>query len=157
MKFCAKCGNANTDEAVFCGSCGTPMEQAPAAPPTAEAAVPQPAAPAPPAYEAPAYSGAAYAAPAAPAPAEVKNTATLWLILNIVATVLCCPSALFSIIGLILAAMGMSSFKKGDYEDMRKKAKFAMILFIVTLVLGIIGWIITMIGAPVLIAWLNDL
>lgn len=150
MKYCAKCGNANADEAVFCSSCGSPLEQAPAAPQQSAAPAPEPAAysaPAPqpqqPAYTAPAYdTSSAYTAPAAPADGEVKNKATLWLILNIVATVLCCPSSLFGILGIIFAAIGMGSYKKGDYDDMNKKSKIAMIMFIVAAVLGVILWII---------------
>ena len=157
MKYCSKCGNANSDESLFCASCGTPLEQAPAAPtlppepaqpepayaaPTYEA----PAAPVAPTYEAPSYN-AAYTPqqPAAPT-GEVKNTATLWLILNIVATVFCCcPGGIFSIIGIILAGMGMGSYKNGDYEDMKKKSKISMIMFIIGIILGLIGlvvWII---------------
>lgn len=131
MKYCAKCGNTNTDEAVFCASCGSPMEQAPAAPQ---------AAPEAPAYTAPAYDASAYSAPAA-AVTETKNTATLWLILNIVVTVLCC-GGLFSILGIIFAAIGMGSFKKGDYEDMKKKSKLSMIMFIIGLLLGLIFMVI---------------
>lgn len=152
MKYCSKCGNANVDEAVFCAGCGSPMEQAPAAPQppvaapaTAPAAAPAaPAeqttysAPAPSAYAAPSYS-TSYTGP----DIQTKNSSTLWLILNIAATLFCCPGALFSIIGLIFAIIGMGSYNKGDYEDMKKKTKVSMILFIVGAVLGLIGWIVT--------------
>lgn len=144
MKYCAKCGNSNVDEAVFCSSCGSPLDQAPAAP--------QPPAPDPTAYSAPATiqqtytapsydTSSAYTAPAATT-GDVKNKATLWLILNIVVTVLCCPSALFGILGIIFAGIGTSSFKKGDYVDVGKKSKLAMIMFIIAVVLGLVGWII---------------
>ncbi len=152
MKYCSKCGNANSDEAVFCSGCGSPLEQAPAAPQPAPAPepAPEPVAYTAPVsqptsqqgtYTAPAYDSSAYSAPAAPAGGEVKNKATLWLILNIVSTVLCC-SGIFGIIGIILAAMGMGSFKRADYEDMNKKSKIAMIMFIIGTVLGLIGEII---------------
>lgn len=153
MKYCSKCGNANSDEAVFCAGCGSPLEQAPAAPQPAPEPTPEPAAytaPAPQStpqqgtYTAPAYDSSAYTAPAAPAGGEVKNKATLWLILNIVSTVLCC-SGVFGIIGIILAAMGMGSFKRADYEDMNKKSKIAMIMFIIGTILGLIGEIIAII------------
>ena len=137
MKFCAKCGNANTDEAVFCASCGTPMEQAPAAPQASEPVVSVPVTPT--------YSAPAYSAPMAAAPEEVKNTSTLWLILNIVVTVLCC-GGLFSILGIVFAAMGMGAYKKGDYEEMKKKSKLSMIMFIVGLVLGLISLVIGIIA-----------
>ena len=145
MKFCSKCGNSNTDEAVFCASCGTPLDQAPAAP----AAPEQPAQPEQPAYTAPTYTAptydsSAYTAQAAPV-AEQKNSATLWLILNIVATVLCCPNIIvwiFSIIGIVTAGLGMSAFKKGDFEEMKKKSKLSMIMFIVAIAIGIVSGIL---------------
>lgn len=152
MKYCAKCGNANADEAVFCASCGSPLEQAPAAPEAAPAPESAPelvpeSAPEPSAYSAPTYD----ATPAAPAE---KNTATLWLILNIVLTVLCCGN-LFGIIGIIFAAIGMGSHGKGNYEDMKKKAKISMIMFIVGIVLGIISIIVAI--ATGLLASISDL
>jgi succinate dehydrogenase/fumarate reductase cytochrome b subunit len=144
MKYCSKCGNANADESVFCSSCGTPMEQAPAAP-AAPQSVP---APEPASYSAPAPQQSAYTAPSydnysAPTAAvtETKNSATLWLILNIVATVLCC-AGLFGILGIVFAAMGMGSFNKGDYEEMQKKSKLSMIMFIIGMVLGVISLIV---------------
>lgn len=147
MKFCAKCGNSNTDEAVFCASCGSPMEQAPAAPQPAEPV----AAPVQPVYTAPAYS-----APAAPAPVEGdKNPAKIWLILNIVATVLCCPGWLFTVIGIVMAAIGNGSFNKGEYADAKSKSKISMIMFIIGAVLGLIGWILMAIFIPVIIAAAN--
>jgi hypothetical protein len=153
MKYCSKCGNANTDEAIFCSSCGSTIDQAPAAPQPAPApepptyTAPQPVTytvPQQPIYTAPTYDNA-YTSPAAPA-AEAKNSSTLWLILNIVLTVLCCPfSFIFSVIGIIFAAMGMSSFNKGDFEDMKKKSKISMIMFIVGAAIGLILMIITIV------------
>ena len=135
MKNCGKCGISNADEAVFCSSCGAPLDQASEQP-----------APAAPVYEAPAYSAPAaptyetpaYSTPAVPAE---KNKATLWLILNIVLTVLCCGN-LFGIIGIVFAAIGMGSYNKGDYEDMNKKVKISMIMFIVGIAMFVIGAII---------------
>ncbi len=150
MKFCSKCGNSNADEAAFCSSCGTPLNQAPATPAVPEVPqapeVPQPVVETPvaqpvytaPTYTAPAYDSSAYTAPAAPVE-EQKNPATLWLILNIVATLVCCPgSFIFSVIGIILAGMGSSSFKKGDLEDAAKKSKTSMIMFIIGVVVGLL-------------------
>lgn len=169
MKYCSKCGSANPDDAAFCAQCGTPVEQAPQAPqapqePTpatfysapAAPAAPQaaaPEAPAPSAYNtdagsyytspAPAAQGTAQSGPVYSAAPTQSNPNTLWLILNIVATVLCCCSfsGIASIIGIVFAAMGMSSFNRGDYEDSAKKANIAKILFIVAIALGVVIYI----------------
>lgn len=94
------------------------------------------------------YGGPVYTAPQ-PEPMESmvedtgeKNPATLWLILNIVATVLCCCTNLPAIVGIVFAAIGMSSFKKGDVEDAKSKAKLSMILLIVGVALAIVSTII---------------
>lgn len=155
MKNCASCGKENFDEAVFCAGCGSPLAQPPVpeAPPVeeptvsapvesvTEPAAETPAAPAevPAAPQADAYT---YTEPASPAAPAESNKATLWLILNIVATVLCCCANIFGIIGIIFAGIGMSSYKKGDYEDMNKKSKIAMIMFIIAAVSVVIGWIV---------------
>ena len=84
--------------------------------------------------------GANYAPYAAPAATSPKNSSMLWLILNIVGIVLFCPgSFVFSAIGIVLAAMAGSDFKKGNIVDSRKKNGIAMILFFVGLVFGIIS------------------
>jgi hypothetical protein len=147
MKNCTNCGKGNMDEAVFCASCGTPL-------PTSE--VQQAASPivtetpAPVVTETPVpvqtVEGSAYSAPVAPAAPAESNKATLWLILNIVATVLCCCANIFGIVGIIFAGIGMSSYKKGDYEDMNKKSKLAMIMFIIAAVSVVIGWIIAIVS-----------
>jgi len=41
--------------------------------------------------------------------------------------------------------MGMSSFNKGDFEDMKKKSKISMIMFIVGAAIGLILMIITIV------------
>lgn len=161
MKNCVSCGKENLDEAVFCSGCGSPLAQAPEAQAAApeETAAPavteepvvetapvtagEPAPQAAPAQSADAY---AYTAPAAPAAPTESNKATLWLILNIVATVLCCLMNIFSIIGIIFAGIGMSSYNKGDYEDMKKKSKIAMILFIVGIAGGVLTLILSLAG-----------
>lgn len=159
MKTCAKCGNANFDEAVFCSSCGTPLEQAPAAP--QQPVAPMPAAiqqfnspqqpiPPQPAFVPPVYTAPAetYSAPASSYQGpdlQTKNSATLWLILNIVALILCCPGFLFSGIGIVFAALGMGSYNKGDYEGMKQKSKISMWLFIVGAVLGLLGLILSVV------------
>lgn len=123
MKRCSKCGAENADESVFCAGCGASLDQYSQ----------QQAAPSPSPFDAPAYT--------APAVPVEKNTATLWLILNICLTVLCGCNIL-GIIGLIFAAIGMGSYNKGDYEDMRKKTKISKILFIVGIIVGVIFWIV---------------
>jgi hypothetical protein len=125
MKKCNKCGAENADDSVFCAGCGASLDQ-----PVVEQAA------APASFDAPAYT-----APVAAASVE-KNTATLWLILNIVATVLCCPGWLFTGLGIVFAAIGSGSYKKGDYVDMKKKVKLSLIFFIIGVVLGLIGWIL---------------
>lgn len=124
MKYCSKCGGVNEDDALYCQRCGTPMQFAPAAPPTA---VPE-------------------AAPAMAAEPPESNTAMLWLILNIIATVLCCPGFLFTAVGIVFSALGSESFRKGDTADMRKKSTVAMILFIAGVLAGLAGWIAVLVA-----------
>lgn len=155
MKYCSKCGSANTDDAAFCAQCGTGMEQAPKAAeapvePTPATFYSAPAAPEAP-DQAPASSyntnaGTYFTSPApAASPAQsgpvtsaapAKNPNTLWLILNIVATLCCCLPV--GVAGIVFAAMGTSSYNKGDYDDSDKKAKIAMYLFIGGAVAGLI-------------------
>lgn len=156
MKNCASCGKENLDEAVFCAGCGSPLasQSVPEAPPVEEPAVeptaetPVDSAPvgAPEAPAAPQADAYAYTEPAASAAPAQSNKAMLWLILNIVTTVLCCLTNIFSIIGIVFAAIGMSSYKKGDYEDMKKKAKISMILFIVGVAAGVLMLILSFAG-----------
>ena len=161
MKNCVNCGKENADEAVFCAGCGAPLEQAPVA--EAPAAAPEPpAAPEEPAADAapatadepaplqPVDASSYYTESPAPAAPAVSNKAMLWLILNIVGTVLCCLANVFTIIGIVFAAIGMSSYNKGDYEDMNKKAKIAMILFIVGMAAGALVLILSFAGLFVL-------
>ncbi len=140
MKPCSQCGKANAEDALFCIQCGTPMVQAP-----------QGAAGSPPAEgtcnakpgdsitnaDTSARSGLGYT--------DADNPNTVWLILNIVATLLCCfvPG---SIAGIVFAAMGSASFKKGDYEKSFKRAKIAKILFIVSIVAAWIFIIIALLS-----------
>lgn len=146
MKQCGNCGHANDGNAIFCGKCGAPITQAP----------PQPAAPVMQPAEgrystvaagnyntegtaghAQPPAGNAFAAQAVP---PVKNSSTLWLVLNIVSLVLCCPGSLvFNVIGVILAAMGNSAFKAGDYAGSIARNRTAMVMFILGLVFGLAG------------------
>lgn len=144
MKTCANCGRGNADGAVFCQGCGATLEQAKAAGAAAGAVQ--------------AYSNPA--AGAVQAGAAEQNKALVWLILNIAATLLCCCANLFGILGIIFAAVGMSSYKKGNYEDMRKKSKLAMIMFIIAAVGLVIGWVAVFLSSfilPVLVAMIPAL
>ena len=150
MKYCVNCGTANNDDAMFCGNCGASLpEAAPApveeAPEFTEAPVEE----APEFTEVPAEEVPAEEVPAAAAPAG-KNPATLWLILSIVLTVIsCCSTSCLSfipgVVGIIMAAIAMSGFKKGDVEGCAKKVKIAKIVFIVGAVLLVLGVIFTLI------------
>ena len=116
MKICNACGATNQDGAVFCAGCGQQL----------------------PMDQAPVY--------AEPAPAvQGKNPSTLWLVLNIVLTVLCCGACvptITGIIGIIMAALGGSAFNKGDIEGCKGKVKVAKIMFIIGLIFAIIGAIL---------------
>lgn len=155
MKYCPKCGHSNEDTVNYCSECGTALGEAQTAP-APDAPVP----PVPPVFtgtapEAPqagsyvtdynnAYNTSASGqVPAAP----VSNDATLWLILNIVLTVLCCGN-IANIIGIVFAALGMGAFNRGDYTQMASNVKVSKILFFVGLGLGLL----TVIGVVVAIA-----
>ena len=75
-----------------------------------------------------------------------QNTATLWLILNIVMTVLCCGNIL-GIIGIVYAALGMGAHTRGDYAKMESNTRTSRILFIVGIILGAIGMLFFVIAA----------
>ena len=162
MKYCPKCGHSNEDTVQYCGNCGTFLgeaQPAPTAPVPPVEPVADPIAPeaptaeaAPEAEAAPAtgyvtdYNNAYNTSGAGPIPAApVSNTATLWLILNIVLTVLCCGNVV-NIIGIVFAALGMSAFNKGDYTQMASQVKISKILFFVGLGLGLLSAIIMIIA-----------
>jgi len=97
-----------------------------------------------PVYEAPAFEEEA---PAAPVADNGKNPATLWMILNIVITVLtCCGCGLniLGIIGIVFGVMGMNAYKSGDVATGDSKTKVAKIMFFVALAMGILSVIISM-------------
>ena len=166
MKYCPKCGHSNEDTVQYCGNCGTFLgeaQPAPAAPVPPVEPVADPIAPeaptaeaAPEAEAAPAtgyvtdYNNAYNTSGAGQIPAApVSNTATLWLILNIVLTVLCCGNVV-NIVGIVFAALGMSAFNKGDYTQMANNVKVSKILFFVGLGLGllmIIGFIVASVAS----------
>jgi hypothetical protein len=163
MKKCNKCNYENSDESVFCAGCGSPLEQAPApveeAPAAEEATQVVESAPVtadePAAQPVPVqtFDSSAYSAPVTSAAPAESNKATLWLILNIVATVLCCCMNVFGIVGIIFAAIGMGSYKKGNYEDMKKKSKIAMILFFIAIASVVLFWILSIVS-PMLLSFI---
>ncbi|MDD3242917.1 MAG: zinc-ribbon domain-containing protein [Eubacteriales bacterium] len=136
MKYCTKCGSGNEDQAMFCANCGQAFEQPAAEQPVVE----QPVVEQP--VEAPAYTEAQPAAVVNDP--NAKNPATLWMILNIVLTVLCCCSNVAAIVGIVFGAIGMSSFNKGNLEDAEAKTKIAKIMFFVGLGLGVLSFIISL-------------
>ena len=133
MKFCTSCGANNEDSAVFCASCGNKF---------AEQETPQ--AQAQPVYQAaPSYE-------ANPAPAnkgtEEKNPATLWLILHIALTVLCCCTNVVNIVGIVFAAIAMNKYKQGDVAGGDSNLKIAKILLYVGVGLGVLSGILGFVG-----------
>ncbi|MDD4796244.1 MAG: zinc-ribbon domain-containing protein [Eubacteriales bacterium] len=166
MKYCTKCGASNEDQARFCANCGQTMPEAaaPSVEPVIEPIVEQPQAQEYiPSQEAStpvredvsagqtgSYAGPVYTAPQPPVSGPVDSTAadkgsnpaTLWLILNIVSTVLCCCTNIVSIIGIVFAALGMTAFNKGDAADCESKTKIAKIMFFVSLGFGVLSLII---------------
>lgn len=137
MKYCTKCGTPNEDDVLKCTNCGEGFEVESETPvaetPDTAYTVPQPA------------------APLSQNPiAGEKNPVTLWLILNIVLTAMCCLTNLAGIIGIVFAAIGMGSFNKADMADAQAKAKIAKIMFFIGLGLGILGiilYVVVIVGA----------
>jgi hypothetical protein len=72
-------------------------------------------------------------------PSGDVNT-TLPLVLNILGVLPCCAGGWLAFIGLIFAILAGGAKKKGDLADAQNKAKVALILGIVSMVLGLIGW-----------------
>jgi hypothetical protein len=154
MRYCPKCASVNPDDMAFCPRCGTSMEYAPHA--RAAAGAPAgdnlPAAPLP---EQPEGFSAEPAqglpqAPQEPAATPVPqktNVSAVWMILNITATVVCCPGFLFSVPGIIFAALGSESFKQGDMKDAGSKSMISMVFFILGVLAGLAGWIAVLVMA----------
>jgi len=132
MKYCTKCGTPNDDNVPKCSNCSEIFEVEGTIPP-------------PPPVNSPEI---AYTVPQPPPPlsqnpiAGEKNPVTLWLILNIILTALCCLTNIAGIIGIIFSAIGMGSFNNANMADAQAKAKIAKIMFFVGLGLGVLGIII---------------
>lgn len=160
MKYCTRCGAGNAGDAAFCCQCGSRLSadqtgsrpdlgSVPEIPPVPE--IPRPESfgekAGPPVAQTP---PAAYFPPAqilytqpqgdqAP-PAADKGNSVVWLVLNIVLTVLCCCTVLGSlcaIIGIVFAGLSISRANGGDADNARRYEKLSMILFFVALGVGI--------------------
>jgi hypothetical protein len=144
MRYCPKCASVNPDDMAFCPRCGTSMEYAPYARAAANAGDTRPdaALPAEDSQSAPAQDAILPEPAIMPPPAPQKtNVSTVWMILNITATVVCCPGFLFSVPGIIFAALGSESFKRGDTKDAGNKSIISMVFFILGVLAGLAGWI----------------
>ena len=74
-----------------------------------------------------------------PGGAEVGTT--LPLVLNI-AGILCCCTTLPGAIGLVFSIQAMNAKKLGDFPTAQGKNKIALILGIVSVALGVLGWVL---------------
>jgi Interferon-induced transmembrane protein len=74
-----------------------------------------------------------------PGGSEVNTT--LPLLLNI-AGILCCCTTLPAVIGLVFSIQAINAKKLGDAATAQGKNKIAMILGIVSVALGVVGWVI---------------
>lgn len=120
MKYCQRCGTQNDDSAVFCARCGNSLATG-ASPGNSTVVV---------------VGGSPQQAPAG------SNPGTLWLILNIVLVALSCCSNILGIIGIIFAAISMSNFNKGMYNESKSHANVAKWMFWVSIILGVVGVIV---------------
>jgi hypothetical protein len=130
MINCSKCGRSVEDAASFCPYCGAQLAQGPQPP--------EP--PGPPAAQSRYGEAPIFRAEPAPPPSRGGNDAQLWMILNIVAAVLCC--LIPAVIGIVFGAVGMNSYNHGDYADADKKASVSKIMFIVSVCLGAVALVI---------------
>jgi uncharacterized membrane protein YvbJ len=131
MKICSRCGAQNGDDSVFCSKCGNSMAASPVMMAQQVNYVQQPV---------------------------ESNPGTLWLVLNIVFTVLSCCFNIFTIIGIIFGAISVSKYNKGLYADARSNANVSKWLFIVSIILGVIGVVISLFTGliPIIIAAVNS-
>lgn len=113
MKYCQRCGFQNDDSAGFCSRCGNSLA---ASAGNSTVVV---------------VGGSGQQAPVG------SNPGTLWMVLNIVLTLLCC--SVLSIIGIIFGAMAMSKFNNGVYAEAKSNANVSKILFIIGLILGVLS------------------
>jgi hypothetical protein len=120
MLYCPRCGAQNADSAIYCSRCGSPLAKSyqQASNPTVVVVGNNP-------QQAPVGS----------------NPGTVWLWLNIIATVLACCSNIPGIIGIIFGGIAVSKFNNGFYAEAKSNANVSKWLFIISLILGILGFV----------------
>ncbi len=136
MSFCPKCGYQNSDQAIYCGRCGSSL------------------------------TGQGYAQPGGPTVVVVgnsvqqapvgSNSGMVWLWVNIAFTVLgCCTNPLFWV-GIIFGGISVSKYKNGLYAEAKSSANVAKWLFWIALILGVIVTVISAVLGliPVIIAFI---
>ena len=78
--------------------------------------------------------------PGAAGSPEIKKQATTWLIISLV-SIFFCGNGCFGWIAAILAFLGMQAADQGNVADAQGKVKWAKILTIVGVVLGVLAFI----------------
>lgn len=155
MKQCNQCSAGNADDALFCSQCGARFEQEYSVPavPQADAWDPsresrdgvlRPVSDSPQQHEAPPVQSV-YTPPVSARQPVDKGNSALWLALNIAMAILCCCTLVGSIpaiIGIVFAGMAISKANAGYADTARQYERWAMILFFVTLVLGIVIYVL---------------
>ena len=152
MKHCQFCGSQMEDDANFCSKCGleqgvkpvqeVEIEKMP------EAAVDPNAAP--PLPETSYYDSGTTGTSTE---ALQSNNGLVWLILSIILTVCCCPFSFLQIITIVFAAISMSRYNQGDYEEAKRYSKIAMIIFFSVLGLMIIGIVVSFAFTGAMFPW----
>ncbi len=81
---------------------------------------------------------------------EKPTDTTLWLIMNIVMTLLCCMPA--GIVGIVLSAMALSKESSHDYKGATEMNKYARLTFFIGLGVGLFVLIAYLIFVFVIVA-----
>lgn len=137
MAFCPKCGFQNGDNAIYCARCGSSLSTGSGQGSPTVVVV----------------GGGGQQMPVG------SNPGTVWLVLNIILTVLSCCANVLGIIGIIFGGLAVSKFNKGLYTEAKSNANVSKWMFIISIILGVVGLIITIIGGlfPVLFAFISNL
>jgi|GEM_PF-4786458 len=143
MKRCRHCGTESDENARFCTYCGrnfseqyTGDQAAPVEPPKAVPEQQSAGSGDAPPLPTGAQSYGNYAEPQVKPP----NNGLVWLILSIVMTVCCC--SIFNVATIIISAISVSKYNQGDFEEARRLARIAMIVFFCLLALSIVSSIV---------------